>query len=69
MVNRPYFQRLDDETERVRYLYQRVYQRDPSAEELQWGLRFLQGTSASTGTEEPIHKQPLTPRNATLRSC
>ena len=31
MVNQPTFQRLDDETQRIRYLYQRVYERDPSA--------------------------------------
>ena len=62
MVNRAPFQRLDDEKERVRTLYQRVYQRDPSAEELQRGLRFLQSTPASTGTGEPIRKQPLTPQ-------
>jgi hypothetical protein len=28
----------------------------------QLGLRFLEATSASTGTEELIHKQPLTPQ-------
>jgi acetyl esterase/lipase len=61
MVNRPAFQRLDAETERVRELYQRAYQRDPTAEETQRGLHFLQNTSSSTGTEEPIRKQPLTP--------
>ena len=60
-VNRPEFQRLDDETKLVRYVYQRLYQRDPSAEEIQRGLRFLQGASASTGVLEPIQKQPLTP--------
>ncbi|WP_406697760.1 PSD1 and planctomycete cytochrome C domain-containing protein [Singulisphaera sp. Ch08] len=62
MVDRPSFQRLNDKAERVRDLYQRVYQRDPSAEEIQRGLRFLQGTSASTGTEETPQKQPLTPQ-------
>ena len=61
LVNRPSFQRFDEETERVRDLYQCVYQRDPSAEEIQRGRRFLEATSAATGTEEPIQKQPLTP--------
>ncbi|SIO31492.1 Planctomycete cytochrome C [Singulisphaera sp. GP187] len=60
MANRPSFQRLDDDAERVRDLYQCAYQRDPSAEEIQRGLRFLHGTSAATGTEETIQKQPLT---------
>ncbi len=54
MVNRPAFQRLDDETKRVRYLYQLVYQRDPSANEIQRGLRFLQARSASTDLKEPL---------------
>ena len=62
IVNRLFFQLLDDDTERVRDLYQRVYQRDPSAEEIRRGLHFLQSTSASTGTQEPIRKQPLTPQ-------
>ncbi len=62
MVNRPPFQRLDDETKRVRYLYQLVYQRDPSADEIQLGLRFLQAKSASTDFKEQTHEQqPLTP--------
>ena len=60
MVKRPAFQRLDDETERVRELYHRVYQRDPSSEEIQRGLHFLQNTSSSTGTEA-VRKQQLTP--------
>jgi hypothetical protein len=58
MVNRPAFQRLDDETKRVHHLYQLVYQRDPSADETQRGLRFLQAKSASTDLKEP---PPLTP--------
>jgi hypothetical protein len=62
MVNRLFFQLLDDDTERVRDLYQRVYHRDPSAKEIRGGLHFLQSTSASTGTGEPIRKQPLTPQ-------
>ena len=62
MVNRPPFKRLDDELQQVCYLYQLVYQRDPSAEEIERGLRFLQGISASTVIDEPIHKQPLTPQ-------
>ena len=61
MVNQPEFQGLENETARVRYLYQRIYQRDPSTDEFKRGLGFLQGTSPSTGTEEQIHKQPLTP--------
>jgi hypothetical protein len=57
MVSRPAFQRLDDETKRVRYLYHLVYQRDPSTNEIQRGLRFLQAKSASTDLKE----QTLTP--------
>ena len=59
MVNRPAFKRLDDETKRVRYLYQLVYQRDPSAKEIQLGLRFLQAKPASTDLKEQT--QSLTP--------
>lgn len=59
MVSQPSFQRLSDETGLIRYLYQRVYQRDPSAEEIKRGLHFLHGTVASTGAEGLIRKQPL----------
>jgi hypothetical protein len=58
MVNRPTLQQLDDDTKRVRYLYQLVYQRDPSAKEIQVGLRFLQAKSAAT---DPKEQKPLTP--------
>ena len=63
MVSRPHFQRLDDETERIRHLYQLVYQRDPSADEIRRGIQFLQADSASTDLEERSREQrPLTPR-------
>jgi hypothetical protein len=62
LVNDHAFQRLDDGTQQARYLYQRVYQRDPSPEEIQLGLRFLHGTPASAGTEQLIREQPLTPQ-------
>lgn len=62
LVHRPEFQRLTDETQRIRHFYQRVYQRDPSAEEIQRGLRFLQSKPAATGTGAPNEKQPLTPQ-------
>ena len=62
IVNRSAFQRLDGEAKRVRYLYQLVYQRDPSADETRRALRFLQATSASTDLKEQTHEQPpLTP--------
>ena len=60
LVNRPSYQRLDDATERVRDLYQRVYERDPSADEVRRGLRFLEA-AAATGSGESSQKQPLTP--------
>ncbi len=62
LVNQPAFQRLKDETGRIRHLYQSIYQRDPSSEEIQRGLRFLQATPASTAAEEPNRKQALTPQ-------
>ena len=43
LVNRPAFQRIHDDTERLRDLYQCVYQRNPTETEVQRGLRFLQG--------------------------
>ncbi len=61
IVNRPSFQRLDDATERVRDLYQRVYQREPSAEEVQRGSRFVKATLAANASGESSQKQPLTP--------
>jgi hypothetical protein len=56
LVNRPGFRRLE-ERERVRDLYQRLYQRDPSAKELELGLRFLRAAPASSDSKE----QALTP--------
>jgi cytochrome c553 len=51
MVSRPAFQRLDD-PERVRDLYRRAYQRDPSAKELRLGLQFLRAEPAPPDAKE-----------------
>ncbi len=62
MVDRSRFQRLDDETTQVRSLYQLVYQRDPRADEIQLGLRFLQAKPARADLKEQSHaQQPLDP--------
>lgn len=59
MVKRPAFQNLDDDTKRVRHLYQLVYQRGPSADEIRLGLRFLHAKSVSTDLKGLT--QPLAP--------
>lgn len=61
LTESPSVQGLDCEAEQIRALFQRVYQRDPSENEHQWGLRFLRGVSASEDADETIPKQPLTP--------
>jgi Protein of unknown function (DUF1553) len=62
MVDCPSFQRLDDETQQVRYLYQLVYQRGPNADEIQLGLRFLQAKPARADLKEQTHAPlPLNP--------
>jgi hypothetical protein len=61
MMKLPSVQGLDGDAEQVRVLFQRVYQRDPSEQEHQRGLRFLQDTSAATDTEGTALKQPMTP--------
>ncbi len=59
MVDRPFFQRLDDETKRVRCLYQLIYQRDPGADEIQLGLRFLRAKPVRADLKEQPQSQPL----------
>ncbi len=54
IVQRPAFERLDDDTKRVRYLYQVVYQRDPSANEIELALRFLQARAAKADLKGPL---------------
>jgi hypothetical protein len=61
LVESPSVQGLDCEAEQIRALFQRVYQRDPSEDDHQWGLRFLRVASASADADETIPKQPLTP--------
>ncbi len=62
LVNRPALQRLDDETQRIRHLYQVVYQREPEAEEIQLGLRFLHAKAATADLKGQSHAQrPLDP--------
>jgi hypothetical protein len=58
MVSQPSFQGLVDDPKRIRDLYQRLYQRDPSPDEIERGLRFLQVESASTN---PGNGQSLAP--------
>jgi mono/diheme cytochrome c family protein len=59
MVDQPSFRQLEDETGRIRFLYQHVYERDPTAQEIERGLRFLEGKSARTSVEETGRKRPL----------
>ena len=63
LIKQPVCQRLDDDdAQRIRDLYQLVYQRDPGADEIQTGLQFLQATSAATDLVAQAHEQaPLTP--------
>ncbi len=62
MVDQPAFQRLDDETKRIRHLYQLIYQRDPRADETKLGLRFLQAKSVTADVKEQTRaQQPLAP--------
>lgn len=57
LANRPSFLQLPDDTARLRDLYGRVVLREPSAGEMERGLRFLQ---AATVPKEPL-KEPLSP--------
>jgi hypothetical protein len=52
MVSQPPLPQLDDETKRIRILYQRLYQRDPSPDETRQGLRFLLAESPSIDGNE-----------------
>jgi hypothetical protein len=60
MVRRPGFQGFEEEAKRLDYLYQLVYQRNPSANERRLGLRFLQAKPASMDLER-AQERPLTP--------
>jgi hypothetical protein len=62
MVNLPDSQRLDDDVKRIRHLYQVAYQRDPSPDEIERGLRFLRADSALAAVPEQTQLQEqLTP--------
>ena len=62
LTNQSRIQRLDDEAKRIRYLYQFVYQREPRADEIQRGLRFLRAKAALADLHEQNQAQPpLTP--------
>ncbi len=52
MVSQPSFQRMDDETKRIACLYQHLYQRDPTPDEIHQGLRFLLANTASTDPKD-----------------
>ena len=54
IVQRVDFERLDDDTKRVRSLYQVVYQSDPSANEIELALRFLRAKAAKAELKEPL---------------
>ncbi len=59
LIARPAFHWLDDDTARIRHLYQRVYQRDPKPAEIQQGIRFLQSAQDSTATPQERYVQVL----------
>ena len=60
MTRQPAYQRLSDETARVRYLYQQAYQREPTAQETERWQRFIQSPPAPASGKDPARKQPLT---------
>ncbi len=47
LLDRPEFKSLTTDEQRIRYLYERAYQRRPDADELRLGLRFLRTSVAS----------------------
>ena len=64
------FQQLDETAKQVQYLYQQVFQRDPTAGEIELGLRFVETEQASLArqpkngaseTEERPQEPPLGP--------
>ena len=53
-VNRPEFKSASTDKDRLRLLYQLAYQREPSHEEISWGLKFIQSPAiAALGDKDP----------------
>ena len=51
LANRPDVQSVGDPAERIRILYQLIYARQPSAQELELGLAFVQAALAANSTD------------------
>ena len=47
LVNRPEFQNLEDEEARIKYLYERIFQRDPSDVEIKLSMSFITDSPAA----------------------
>ena len=59
LVSSAAFRRLEGNDERIRHLYQQVYQRDPAPEELEFVTRFVAGAEASTTSPPAPHPWEL----------
>jgi hypothetical protein len=55
LVSRPELTKETDAKKRVAKLYHLVFQREPSAKELQLGLDFVQSADAPKGQANPVH--------------
>ena len=53
LVGLPEFVDLEDDTDRLKFLYERIYQRQPKAEEIQLGLEFVNQTPLREDNANP----------------
>jgi hypothetical protein len=51
-VSRPEFKSASTDKDRLRLLYEIAYQREPSHEEISWGLKFIQSPAIAAVSDE-----------------
>jgi hypothetical protein len=63
LVARPDFSEITDDTARLNFLYERIYQRPPTPEEIQLGLEFVNQTPLRGENSPPVVKGGNPPRH------
>jgi hypothetical protein len=63
LVNQSEFQELEGEEARIKYLYERIYQREPSGVEIKLGAEFIEESPAPEQITEASREEAMRQRN------
>ena len=67
LVAMPAFTDITDDQERLQFLYERIYQRQPEPEEIKLGLEFVERTPLREEADAPVASSPQLNKNGKIK--